>query len=51
MRLGRIPYINCYPVYGAIDAGVVSLDAELVTGVPTELNEMMARGQLDVSVV
>src|SRR6266705_83361 len=24
MRIGRIPYINCYPVYGAIDRGVVS---------------------------
>jgi chorismate dehydratase len=51
MRVGRIPYINCYPVYGAIDAGVVSLDAELVTGVPSDLNARMARGQLDVSVV
>lgn len=51
MRVGRIPYINCYPVYGAIDAGVVKLDAELVTGVPSDLNAKMARGQLDVSVV
>ena len=51
LRVGRIPYINCYPVYGAIDAGVVRLDAELVTGVPSELNAKMARGQLDVSVV
>jgi chorismate dehydratase len=51
MRLGRIPYINCYPVYGAIDGGVVKLDAELVTGVPTALNTMMARGELDISVV
>ncbi len=51
LRVGRIPYINCYPVYGAIDAGVVRLDAELVTGVPSALNAMMARGQLDVSVV
>jgi len=51
MRVGRIPYINCYPVYGAIDAGVVALDAELVTGVPSDLNAKMARGQLDVSVV
>jgi chorismate dehydratase len=51
MRVGRIPYINCYPVYGAIDAGVVPLDAELVTGVPSALNTQMARGQLDVSVV
>jgi chorismate dehydratase len=51
LRVGRIPYINCYPVYGAIDAGIVGLDAELVTGVPSALNAQMARGQLDVSVV
>src|SRR5262249_2974634 len=51
MRVGRIPYINCYPVYGAIDRGVVSLTGELVDGVPTELNRQMAAGTLDVSVI
>ena len=51
IRVGRIPYINCYPVYGAIDRGIVPLDAELVTGVPTRLNALMATGALDVSVV
>ncbi len=51
MRIGRIPYINCYPVYGAIDRGIVSLDAELVDGVPTDLNRRMGAGQLDISVV
>jgi chorismate dehydratase len=51
VRIGRIPYINCYPVYGAIDRGIVPLDAALVNGVPSELNRMMALGQLDVSVV
>ena len=51
IRLGRIPYINCYPVYGAVDRVVVQLDAELVTGVPTELNARMAAGTLDFSVV
>ena len=51
MRVGRIPYINCYPVYGAIDRGIVRLDAELVDGVPTRLNAGMATGALDVSVV
>lgn len=51
MRVGRIPYINCYPVYGAIDRGVVRLSAEYVSGTPTELNARMARGDLDVSVV
>ncbi|HEY1951939.1 MAG TPA: menaquinone biosynthesis protein [Gemmatimonadaceae bacterium] len=51
MKIGRIPYINCYPVYGAIDRGVVSLEAELFDGVPTNLNRRMAAGELDISVV
>jgi len=51
MKIGRIPYINCYPVYGAIDRGVVRLDAELIDGVPTDLNRRMATGELDISVV
>lgn len=51
MRVGRIPYINCYPVYGAVDRGIVPLAAELVDGVPTALNGRMADGTLDISVV
>ena len=51
LRVGRIPYINCYPVYGAIDRMIVPLDAELVDGVPTALNHAMAGGTLDVSVI
>ncbi|MEO8944947.1 MAG: menaquinone biosynthesis protein [Gemmatimonadaceae bacterium] len=51
MKVGRIPYINCYPVYGAIDRGIIALDAELVDGIPTVLNRMMASSDLDVSVV
>src|SRR5918992_4168447 len=51
MRVGRIPYVNCYPVYGAIDRGVVELRADVVDGTPSELNSRIARGELDVSVV
>ncbi|MES2179774.1 MAG: menaquinone biosynthesis protein [Gemmatimonadota bacterium] len=51
MRVGRIPYINCYPVYGAIDRKLIELDAELVDGIPTALNRAMAEGSLDVSVI
>ncbi|MGQ0639463.1 MAG: menaquinone biosynthetic enzyme MqnA/MqnD family protein [Gemmatimonadaceae bacterium] len=51
LRVGRIPYVNCYPVYGAIDRSIVRLDATLVSGVPTELNRLMSAGELDVSVV
>ena len=51
MRLGRIPWINCYPVYGAIDRGMVHMPAELVTGTASELNDLLAAGELQVSVV
>jgi chorismate dehydratase len=51
MRLGRIPWINCYPIYGAIDRGLVSMPAELVSGTASELNDLLAAGALQVSVV
>lgn len=51
LRLGRIPWINCFPVYGAIDRGRVKVPAELVTGTASELNDLLAAGELDVSVV
>jgi len=53
MKLGRIGYINCAPVYGAIDRGIVPLppQAELVTGTPAELNDLLVAGELDVSVI
>lgn len=53
MRIGRIGYINCAPVYGAIDRGIVPLPAggELVTGTPSELNDLLVAGELDVSVI
>src|SRR5882672_10467081 len=53
MRIGRIGYINCAPVYGAIDRGIVALPpaAQLVTGTPAELNDLLVAGELDVSVI
>ncbi len=51
LRVGRIPYINTYPVYGAVDRGIVALDATMRDGVPSALNADMAAGRLDVSVI
>ena len=42
MRLGRIPWINCYPVYGAADRGIVAMPAESVSGTAAELNDLLA---------
>lgn len=51
MRLGRLPWINCYPVYGAIDRGLVKVDADLVSGTASDLNDLLAAGELDLSVI
>jgi chorismate dehydratase len=51
MRLGRIAYVNCYPVYAAMDRGVVAAPATVVTGTPAELNDRLADGRLEVSVI
>src|SRR5881396_3550133 len=53
MKIGRIGYINCAPVYGAIDRGIVRLPhgGQLVTGTPVELNDLLAAGELSLSVI
>lgn len=51
LRLGRIPWINCYPVYGAVDRGLVPMPAKVVSGTASELNDLLAAGELDLSVV
>jgi chorismate dehydratase len=51
MKVGRIPWINCYPVYGAIDRALVPFNHQLVSGTASDLNDLLAAGELDVSVV
>ena len=51
LRVGRIPWINCFPIYGAIDRGRVPFPADLVSGTASELNDLLAAGELDVSAV
>ena len=51
LRLGRVRYINCEPVYYALEQGIVSADCEIQDGTPAELNERLRVGRLDVSVI
>lgn len=51
LRLGRVRYINCEPVYYALEHGQVSADCEITDGTPAELNGRLRAGALDVSVV
>jgi chorismate dehydratase len=51
LRLGRVRYINCEPVYHALEHGIVPVDCEITDGTPAELNGLLRAGELDVSVV
>ena len=44
IRLGRISYVNMAPVFFGLEAGV-----EEVPGVPTELNERLLAGEIDLA--
>ena len=44
IRLGRISYVNMAPVFYRLDA-----DVDEIQGVPTELNERLLNGELDLA--
>lgn len=49
IRLGQVDYINCLPVYYALDEGPPPPGLELVKGPPTTLNRLFLEGNLDVT--
>ena len=51
MRLGRIPWINAAPVNAAMDRGIVEAPRLVVSATAAELNDLLAAGELDLSVV
>ena len=51
VRLGRVRYINCEPVYYALEHGLVRTDCDILDGTPAELNERLRANDLDVSVI
>jgi chorismate dehydratase len=50
-QVGKVRYINCEPVYYGIEEGTVAADCDLIEGTPAELNRMLERGDLDISVI
>lgn len=49
IRLGHIIYSNCFPVHARLVDETAPRDVELVPGVPSALNEQLARGRIDVA--
>ncbi len=51
LRVGRVRYINCDPVYYGIEKGVVAAECEIVDGTPADLNAKLRGGAVDLSVI
>jgi chorismate dehydratase len=49
LKLGNIIYSNCFPVHAGLIDGAVEGGPELVDGVPSYLNGLLERGDIDVS--
>jgi chorismate dehydratase len=49
IRLGRVAFINTYPVEWALSRHLPEGEAIEVTGVPTALNRMLRAGEVDVA--
>ncbi|MCL2766351.1 MAG: menaquinone biosynthesis protein [Peptococcaceae bacterium] len=47
VRLGQLAYINCLPIYHALEEGLLPIQAELVMHPPAILNNMLVNEQLD----
>jgi chorismate dehydratase len=49
LRLGRVGFINTFPVEWALERFLAADEAEEVVGVPTALNAMLRAGEVDVA--
>ncbi len=48
-RVGHIQFLNCLPLYYGLVKNYALLDVELIKGAPTELNNLLLGGGLDIS--
>ena len=48
LRIGRIEYANCTPIFRVLQGRGASLDYQFVEGVPARLNTMLFDGLIDV---
>lgn len=48
-KVGRLIYLNSLPVYYGIESGAIPFEAELIRGIPAQLNQWLAEGAIDIS--
>ncbi|HEU0265855.1 MAG TPA: menaquinone biosynthesis protein [Geobacterales bacterium] len=49
LRIGQIEYANVTPIFTALRARVPEGEYQFIRGVPAQLNDLLARGELDLS--
>lgn len=49
IKLGQVDYINCLPVYHALEENLLPVTCNLVKGTPTRLNDMFLNNRLQVT--
>lgn len=49
LRIGKIPYINLFPIYKTIQDRFDCSGYEFIEGVPSSLNRMLRKGNIDIS--
>ncbi|BCV21614.1 menaquinone biosynthetic enzyme MqnA/MqnD family protein [Moorella sp. Hama-1] len=50
-RLGRVSYLNCLPLFYALETGQVKVPAKIVADHPAVLNKAFRQGELEVTAV
>jgi len=48
LRIGRITYANCSPIFHELQKQAPAEDYQFIGGVPSHLNAMLAAGEIDV---
>ena len=51
LRLGQVDFINCLPINLPIELGEVKINAKIINSVPSELNKMILKGEIDIAPV
>ncbi|RUS48174.1 menaquinone biosynthesis protein [Cohnella sp. AR92] len=51
LRIGRIDYTNVWPIFHGFDETRLDCEAEIVYGMPAELNRKLRDGEIDVAAV
>ena len=51
LRLGKISYLNVLPIYYPLESGIIPHPFSITSGTPADLNRLMVRSELELSVV